>query len=65
MRFILANFNFGVEMKKLIGLFVFSVLLTGCSPEIGTKEWCSDMKEKSAGDWTATETKDYAQHCLF
>ena len=52
-------------MKKVISVFVFAVLLSGCSPEIGSKEWCNDMKEKSKGDWTATEAKDYTKHCLF
>lgn len=57
--------DFGVSMKKLIGVFCISLLLGACSAEIGSKEWCSDMEEKDKGDWTATETKDFASHCLF
>lgn len=41
------------------------VLLVSCSPEVGSDEWCEDMKEKSKKDWTASETADYAKHCIF
>lgn len=52
-------------MKRLIALFVVSFALAGCAPEIGSKEWCEDLDEKDKGDWTATEAKDYAKHCIF
>ena len=42
-----------------------TVILVGCSPEVGSDDWCKDMKEKPKGDWTAKETADYAKHCLF
>jgi len=47
----------------LAALFAFA--LSGCSPEVGSKEWCSQMKEKPKGDWTASEAKDYAKYCIF
>ncbi|PKF51230.1 DUF3012 domain-containing protein [Enterovibrio nigricans] len=37
----------------------------GCSPEVGSKEWCNDLKEKPKGDWTASEAGDFAKHCIF
>ncbi|HEY5716036.1 MAG TPA: DUF3012 domain-containing protein [Psychromonas sp.] len=52
-------------MKKVISVFILGALLSGCSPEIGSKEWCADMKEKPKGDWTATEVKNFAKHCIF
>ena len=52
-------------MKKFISVFIAGVLLAGCSAEIGSEEWCNEMKEKSKGDWTAAETKDFAKHCIF
>ncbi|QIZ77052.1 DUF3012 domain-containing protein [Ferrimonas lipolytica] len=52
-------------MKKLVGLLFVGVLLTGCSPEIGSEQWCKQMKEKPSADWTATEAKDFAKHCIF
>ena len=51
-------------MKKLIIVGAIT-LLAACSPDIGSEEWCADLKEKSKGDWTVNETKDYAKHCLF
>ena len=41
------------------------LLLSACAPEVGSKEWCVQMKEKPKGEWTANEAKDYAKHCLF
>jgi len=35
-----------------------------CSPEVGSEEWCEDMKNKPKGDWTANEAADFAKHCL-
>ncbi len=39
--------------------------ITACAPEVGSKDWCEQLKEKPKGDWTATEAKDYTKHCLF
>ena len=41
------------------------MLLIGCAPEVGSDEWCKDMKEKPKKDWTASEAADYAKHCVF
>jgi Tfp pilus assembly protein PilP len=40
------------------------LLLSGCSAEIGSEQWCAEMKEKPKGEWTANEATDYAKHCL-
>lgn len=51
---------------KLIGLFLLAgTLLAGCSPEVGSKAWCTQMQEKPKGDWTANEAADFAKNCLF
>lgn len=52
-------------MKKIISIFSAVLLLTACAPEIGSEEWCTDMKAKPKGDWTATEAKDFTAHCIF
>lgn len=52
-------------MKNIISLFLVVFFLTACAPTVGSDEWCSDMKEKSEGDWTATEAKDFTKHCIF
>lgn len=53
-----------VWMKKLL-LAGMLLLLTGCGPEVGSKDWCTDMKKKNKGDWTLEESKNFAKHCLF
>lgn len=52
-------------MKKILFVVTALLLLSACSPEIGSKEWCDDLKEKPKGDWTATEAKDFTKHCIF
>jgi len=57
-----------MHLLKGVSLFIFFCLLAmviGCSPEVGSDEWCGDMKEKPKKDWTASETADYAKHCIF
>lgn len=54
-----------VTMKKFVFAILVSILLSACAPEIGSDEWCVNLKEKPKGDWTITETKDYTKHCLF
>ncbi|MAZ65589.1 MAG: hypothetical protein CMF25_00575 [Kangiellaceae bacterium] len=39
--------------------------LTACGAEVGSKEWCEELKAKDKGDWTANEAKDFAKHCIF
>ncbi|MDO6477751.1 DUF3012 domain-containing protein [Alteromonas sp. 1_MG-2023] len=53
-------------MKKAVfALIALTFALSGCAPEVGSKAWCADMKEKPKGDWTANEAGDFAKHCLF
>lgn len=55
-------------MKRTIWTMLVLALLAGlfgCAPEVGSDEWCEDMREKPKKDWTAAETADYAKHCLF
>ena len=43
----------------------FMVVLSACSPEIGSDKWCAEIKEKESGDLTANEVADFAKHCIF
>ena len=52
-------------MKRTLVTLAALFTLTACAPEIGSKAWCEDLDEKPKGDWTATEAKDYAKHCVF
>ncbi|MCU7798641.1 MAG: DUF3012 domain-containing protein [gamma proteobacterium symbiont of Lucinoma myriamae] len=48
-----------------IGLFASALLtISACAPEIGSEQWCKDMKEKPKGDWTTNDATDFAKHCL-
>lgn len=48
-----------------IAAVVLTLGLSACSPEVGSEEWCNDMKEKPKGDWSANEASDFAKHCVF
>ena len=54
-----------VRTVVLISLLCALSLFSGCSPTIGSKEWCQDMREKPKGDWTANEAADFAKYCIF
>ena len=45
----------------LLGL---AFTLGACAPEVGSEEWCKQMKEKPKGDWTGNEAADFAKHCV-
>jgi|TARA_R110002095_G_scaffold192804_4_gene170766 hypothetical protein len=47
----------------LSAIFVFSV--SACTPEVGSEQWCTDMKEKPKADWSANQTADFAKNCIF
>ena len=49
--------------KIIEGLFV-ALLLTACAPEVGSDDWCADLKKNPQGDWTVDEVTGYAKHCL-
>ena len=52
-------------MKKLSLVLLSLFLVTACAPEVGSEDWCAQLKEKPKADWTATEAKDFAKHCIF
>ena len=53
-------------MIKLVSfLFIISTFLSACSPDVGSEDWCNELKEKSKGEWTTNEIADYAKHCIF
>ena len=39
-------------------------VFTACSPEVGSKEWCEDLKAKPKGEWTANEAGNFTKHCV-
>ncbi len=43
---------------------VSAIATVACSPEVGSEEWCNDLKKKPKGDWSANEAGDFAKHCV-
>ena len=54
-----------IRSLPLFALVAVLGLAGGCSPEIGSKEWCDAMKEKPKGNWTADEAAAFAKSCVF
>lgn len=54
-----------MKVQKMFVMVVLASLITACSPEVGSEQWCANMKKKPKGEWTLEETKDYAKHCIF
>ena len=52
-----------------LGIFALAIVavtgLSACSPEVGSKEWCADLKEKPKGEWTSNEVRNFARSCVF
>ncbi len=51
------------RMPALLGAALV-VVVAACSPEVGSKEWCDEMKEKPKGEWSANEAGDFAKNCV-
>ena len=48
-----------------ITLILILTAIAACAPEVGSDAWCDSMDEKSKGDWSANEAKEYAKNCVF
>ncbi|URK16353.1 DUF3012 domain-containing protein [Thalassospira sp. GO-4] len=57
--------KFTRKMATVFSVLMIAGVVSACSPEVGSEEWCADLKEKPKGDWTANEAADFAKHCLF
>ena len=53
------------KIIHIVLFIIFTGLITACAPEVGSESWCTQMKEKNKGDWTANEAADFTKHCLF
>ncbi|MBF0383747.1 MAG: DUF3012 domain-containing protein [Magnetococcales bacterium] len=51
--------------KQVMLLAVALAFIGGCSPKVGSKEWCEEMNKKPKGEWSGNEAKDYAKSCIF
>ena len=50
--------------RAIIISFFSVVILTACSPEVGSDDWCAELKKNPKGDWTVDEVTNYAKFCL-
>ena len=53
------------RITLLIVVAAFAAMASACSPEVGSKEWCEDLRAKPKGDWSANEAMDFTKHCIF
>ena len=53
------------RITLLIIAAAFAAMASACSPEVGSKEWCEELKAKPKDDWSANEAMDYTKHCIF
>lgn len=42
-----------------------AVFLGGCTPEVGSTQWCEALQEKPKGEWSMNEVRDFATNCIF
>lgn len=55
------------DVKKIVTLSLVTLFALGvaaCSPEVGSPEWCTQMKEKPKGDWSGNEAAEFAKNCI-
>ena len=52
------------RIARTAAMATVAVAIAACSPEVGSEEWCDDMKEKPQGEWTVNDAKDFAKHCI-
>ncbi len=52
------------DIARIMVVAATLIVVAACSPEVGSDEWCNDMKEKEKGEWTVNEAKDFAKHCI-
>ena len=53
------------RITLLIVAAAFAAMASACSPEVGSKEWCEELKAKPKDDWSANESMDFTKHCIF
>jgi len=51
------------RILRLIAVLLALLFLASCQPEVGSEEWCAELKAKPNGDWTLNEIQTYAKSC--
>ncbi len=45
-------------------LLAAALLLTACSPEVGSDAWCKELRDKPKVEWIAEEVKGFTNYCI-
>jgi len=45
-------------------LLAVALLLTACSPEVGSDAWCKELRDKPKVEWTTEEVKGFTNYCI-
>lgn len=53
------------RLTTIILAFVGLFALSACEPEVGSEDWCADIKAKGVDNVTANEATDYTKNCVF
>lgn len=43
---------------------LLALVVSACTPKLGTQAWCDQLQAKPKGDWTANQAADYVKHCV-
>ncbi len=54
-----------INILKIASVFLVASVMSGCSPEVGSKGWCEKMDKMPKGEWRANDAKEYATNCIF
>jgi hypothetical protein len=49
----------------MVYLFILTLALAACAPEIGSDKWCQKMVDTPKGDWSTNDATAFAEHCIF
>ncbi|MEK9751780.1 MAG: DUF3012 domain-containing protein [Rhodospirillaceae bacterium] len=53
------------SLVAVLALLAFVVApLAARSPEVGSKEWCEQMRKKPKGEWSANDAAAFAKSCV-
>lgn len=53
-----------LSLLKIVGILTVAATITSCADKPGSEGWCQTMGEKSKSDWTSSDAKTYATHCV-
>lgn len=59
----------GIALRSAIEVMTITVmgtaLLAGCSPEVGSENWCEKLEKTHKADWSTRDATAYAKNCIF